>query len=210
MTKILIVDDHAIVRDGLRLIIGDVPDMEAAGEARNGNEVLEKVRRDCYDLVLLDISLPRMDGLEVLKILKREKPDLPVLILSMHPEEQYAVRAFKAGASGYLTKEGASKELIAAIRKVSRGEKYVTPSLAQKLALYLDTVSEKPLHEKLSDREYQVMLLLVSGKQTREIAEELALSIKTIGTYKTRILEKMRLKNTTELTLYAIKNGLVN
>ncbi len=210
MTKILIVDDHAIVRDGLRLIIGDVPDMEAAGEARNGNEVLEKVRRDCYDLVLLDISLPRMDGLEVLKILKREKPDLPVLILSMHPEEQYAVRAFKAGASGYLTKEGASKELIAAIRKVSGGEKYVTPSLAQKLALYLDTVSEKPLHEKLSDREYQVMLLLVSGKQTREIAEELALSIKTIGTYKTRILEKMRMKNTTELTLYAIKNGLVN
>ena len=210
MTKILIVDDHAIVRDGLRLIIGDVPDMEAAGEARNGNEVLEKVRRDCYDLVLLDISLPGMDGLEVLKILKREKPDLPVLILSMHPEEQYAVRAFKAGASGYLTKEGASKELIAAIRKVSRGEKYVTPSLAQKLALYLDTVSEKPLHEKLSDREYQVMLLLVSGKQTREIAEELALSIKTIGTYKTRILEKMRMKNTTELTLYAIKNGLVN
>jgi DNA-binding NarL/FixJ family response regulator len=207
--KILVADDHTIVREGLKQILGEVPDMIVAGEASDGSEALHKVRKDHYDLVLLDIAMPGIGGLDVLKQLKSEKPDLPVLMLSMYPEEQYAVRTLKAGASGYLTKESASDELIAAIRKVSRGGKYVTSSLAEKLASCLDTYSDKPVHERLSDREYQVVRMIASGKTVTEIAEELSLSVKTISTNRSRALMKMGMKTNAELTYYAIKHGLV-
>ncbi|MEA1996744.1 MAG: response regulator transcription factor [Gemmatimonadota bacterium] len=210
MLKILIVDDHVIVREGLKLIIKENPDMEVSGETGHGGEVLTKVLHQQFDLVLLDISMPGMSGLEVLKQLKKEKPDLPVLILSMYPEEQYAVRALRAGASGYLTKEGASDELIAAIRKVTRGGKYVSLSLAEKLASYLDEGTGIHPHEKLSDREFQVMMSIVTGKALKEIAAGMSLSIKTISTYKARILEKMQMKSDAELTRYAVKNDLVD
>ncbi|UCE50738.1 MAG: response regulator transcription factor [Phycisphaerales bacterium] len=207
--KILVADDHTIVREGLKQILGEVPDMIVAGEASDGLEALHKVRDNHYDLVLLDIAMPGIGGLDVLKHLKAEKPDLPVLMLSMYPEEQYAVRTLKAGASGYLTKESASDELIAAIRKVSSGGKYVTSSLAEKLASCLDTYSERPVHEKLSDREYQVVRMIASGKTVTEIAEELSLSVKTISTNRSRALTKMGMKTNAELTYYAIKHGLV-
>ena len=209
MLKILVADDHTIVREGLKQILAEVPDMIVAGEASDGSEALHKVRKDHYDLVLLDIAMPGIGGLDVLKQLKAEKPDLPVLMLSMYPEEQYAVRTLKAGASGYLTKESASDELIAAIRKVSRGGKYVTSSLAEKLASCLDTYSDKPVHERLSDREYQVVRMIASGKTVTEIADELSLSVKTISTNRSRALIKMGMKTNAELTHYAIKHGLV-
>jgi len=183
--------------------------MIVAGEASDGLEALHKVRQDHYDLVLLDIAMPGIGGLDVLKHLKAERPDLPVLMLSMYPEEQYAVRTLKAGASGYLTKESASDELIAAIRKVSRGGKYVTSSLAEKLASCLDANSDKPVHERLSDREYQVVRMIASGKTVTEIAEDLSLSVKTISTNRSRALIKMGMKTNAELTYYAIKHGLV-
>lgn len=210
MIKILVADDHTIVREGLKQIVGDVGDMVVADEAGNGQEALQKIREGDYDVILLDISMPGRSGLEVLKDIRAEKPKLPVLILSMHSEEQYAVRALRAGASGYLTKASAPDELIGAIRKVSRGRKYVTASLAEKLALELDADADKPPHEMLSDREYQVMLMLASGKSVKEIADELCLSVKTISTYRSRILEKMNMKKNAELTLYAIQNHLVD
>jgi len=210
MIKILIADDHPVVRKGLKEIIEETPGMVVGGEASNGQEVLENVRKSDYDVVLLDISMPGRSGLEILKELKSEKPELSVLILSIHPEEQYAVRALKAGASGYLTKESAQDELIAAIRKASTGRKYISSSLAEKLAFYLEIDTEKPLHETLSDREYEVMCMIASGKTIKEIAEELFLSVKTISTYRSRILEKMRMKSNVELTHYALKHGLVD
>ena len=209
MIKILIADDHPVVRKGLKEIIEETPGMMVGDEASNGQETIEKVRESDFDIVLLDISMPGRSGLEILKELKSEKPDLSVLILSMHPEEQYAVRVLKAGASGYLTKESAPDELIAAIRKASIGRKYVSSSLAEKLAFYLEIDAEKPLHETLSDREYEVMRMIASGKTPTEIAEKLFLSIKTISTYRSRILEKMGMKSNAELTHYALKNRLV-
>jgi two-component system, NarL family, invasion response regulator UvrY len=210
MIKILIADDHAIVREGLKQILADTPDMVVAGEAANGQEVLELIRREDWDLVLLDLAMPGRDGLDTLKELKHEKPKLPVLILSIYPEEQYAVRLLKAGASGYLTKESAPEELIAAIRKVSQKGKYVSQSLAEKLAFYLETDTEKPVHELLSDREYQVMLLIASGKTVTEIAATMFLSVKTISTYRVRALQKMGMKNNAAFTYYALKHGLVS
>jgi DNA-binding NarL/FixJ family response regulator len=208
--KILIADDHAIVREGLKQILAETADMLVAGEATNGREVLEQVRKEDCDLVLLDIAMPGKDGLETLKELKLEKPKLPVLVLSIYPEEQYAVRLLKAGAAGYLTKESAPEELIAAIRKVSQKGKYISASLAEKLAFYLETDVEKPVHEMLSDREHKVMLLIASGKTVTEIADEMCLSIKTISTYRVRALNKMGLKNNAEFTYYALKHGLVD
>jgi DNA-binding NarL/FixJ family response regulator len=161
-------------------------------------------------MVLLDISMPGMSGLEVLKQLKIEKPKLPVLVLSMHPEEQYAVRALRAGASGYLTKESAPDELITAIRKISQGRKYITSSLAERIAFEMEIDSEKPLHDILSDREYQVLRLIAAGKTIKQIAEELSLSIKTVSTYRTRIMEKMKMKTNAELMHYAIKHELLD
>ncbi len=209
MIKIFIADDHAIVRKGLKQIVGDTSDMVIAGEAGNGHEALDKVLKNDYDVIVLDISMPGINGLDVLKQIKSQKPKLPILALTMHPEEQYAVRVLRAGASGYLTKESASDELITAIKRVSTGRKYVSSSLAEKLAFGLEVDSEKPLHENLSDREYQVMCMIASGKTVKEIAGELFLSAKTVSTYRTRILEKMNMKNNAELTHYAIKQGLV-
>ena len=209
MIKILIADDHAIVRGGLKQILSETSDMVVVGEAADGQEVLEKVRKYDLDLVLLDIAMPGRGGLDTLGRLKHEKPELPVLVLSMYPEEQYAIRAFKAGVSGYLTKESAPEELISAIRKVTQGGKHVSSSLAEKLASNLEKDTEKPLHEKLSDREYEVMIMIASGKTVKEIADKLSLSVKTISTNRVRALNKMGMKNNAEITYYAIKQGLV-
>jgi two-component system invasion response regulator UvrY len=207
--KILIADDHMIVREGIKQIISEIPDMTVADEARTGHEALNKALTNDYDVVVLDITMPGVNGLDVMKQIKTQKPHLPVLVLSVHPEEQYAVRVLKAGASGYLTKESASDELIAAIRKISSGRKYITSSLAEKLAFDLESDTDKPRHESLSDREFQVLCMIASGKTVKEIAEDLFLSEKTISTYRSRILEKMNMKNNAELTHYAIKHGLV-
>ncbi len=210
MIKILIADDHPVVRKGLKEIIEETTDMRVAGEASNGSEVMEKVLSEDLDVVLLDISMPGRSGLDVLKDIKKRRPKLAVLVLSIHPEEQYAVQAFKAGASGYLTKKSAPDELLIALRKVSAGGKYVSSSLAEKLASALETDREKTPHETLSTRENEVMLKIASGKTVTEIAKELYLSPKTISTYRTRILEKMGMKNNVELIRYAIKNQLVD
>ncbi len=210
MLKILVADDHPVVRQGLKQIIAETSDMVVADEVSNGWELFSKVRASYYDVVLLDISMPGVNGVDILKQLKNERPGLPVLILSIHPEEQYAVRALRAGASGYLTKESTPDELVAAIRKVSKGRKYVSSSLAERLASDLENNDEQLPHKALSDREYRVMCMIASGKTVTEIAEELSLSLKTISTYRSRILEKMRMKNNAELTYYAIKNGLVD
>jgi DNA-binding NarL/FixJ family response regulator len=209
MIKILIADDHAIVREGLKQILAETVDMVVSDEATCGHEVLKKVWDNEYDVVILDISMPGRDGVDILKQLKGKKPHLPILVLSMHPEEQYAIRVLKAGAAGYLTKESAPDKLITAIRRVSTGRKYVSSALAEKLAFDLERDTKEPLHETLSDREYQVMCKIASGKRVQEIAEELSLSVKTVSTYRARILEKMKMKNNAELMRYAIKHELV-
>jgi DNA-binding NarL/FixJ family response regulator len=208
MIRILIADDHPMFREGLRRILAGCPDINVADEASNGQEVFEKVWNNEYDMVLLDIAMPGTPGLEVLKRLKNEKPKLPVLVLSMYSEEQYAVRVIKAGASGYLTKESASEELISAIRRISGGRKYITSSIAERLADDVETTTEKPLHDTLSDREFEVYRMIAAGKTTTQMAEELILSIKTISTYRSRILEKMQMKTNAELIHYAIKHNM--
>jgi two-component system invasion response regulator UvrY len=208
MIRILIADDHPMFREGLRRILAGYPDFNVADEASNGQEVFEKVQNNEYDMVLLDIAMPGTPGLEVLKRLKNEKPKLPVLVLSMYPEEQYAVRVIKAGASGYLTKQSASKELITAIRRISGGRKYITSSIAERLADDVEPIAEKPLHDTLSDRELEVYRMIAAGKTTTQIAEELFLSGKTISTYRSRILEKMKMKTNAELIHYAIKHNM--
>ena len=210
MIKVLIADDHAVVREGVKHILSEMPDVVIAGEAGRGQEVLEKVGKNEYDLILLDIAMPGRDGLEILKDLKLQKPKLPVLILSMFPEEQYALRALKSGASGYLTKDSIPDELIKAIQKIVRGGKYISSSFSEKMLFSFDSDAEKPLHETLSDREYQVMRMIASGKTLKEIADELALSVKTVSTYKSRILDKTGMKNNVELTHYAVKHRLVD
>jgi DNA-binding NarL/FixJ family response regulator len=210
MIKILIADDHAIVREGVKHILSELPDMFIAGEAGNGHEVMETIGKKDYDLILLDIAMPGRDGLEILKDIKIQRPKLPVLILSMFPEEQYALRALKSGASGYLTKDSIPDELLKAIRRILQGRKYVSASFSEKLLLSFDGDIERPVHEKLSDREYQVMRMIASGKTLKDIADDLALSIKTVSTYRSRILEKTGMKNNAELTHYAIKNRLVD
>lgn len=210
MIRILIADDHTIVREGLKEILRQTSDLDVADEACDGEEVIQKVGNRDYDLVLLDISLPGRSGLDILKQLKCLKPSLPILVLSMHPEEQYAIRSIRAGASGYLTKESASAELIKAIRLIAGGKRYITSSLAERMALQIELDTKKSFHEALSDREYQVLCMIASGKTVKEIAEVLSLSVKTISTHRTRILKKMDLKNSAQLTHYAIKHGLVD
>jgi len=210
MIRILVADDHAVVRKGLKQIVSDTPDMVVAAEASSGQEALNKALEDDYDVVLLDITMPDRSGLDILKEIKGQKRELPVLMLSIHPEEQYALRALKAGAAGYLTKESASEELIRAIRRVSDGGKYITLALTEKLASVLETDAEKPLHQVLSDREYQVLCMIASGKRVKQIANELLLSAKTISTYRSRVLQKMKMNNNIELIRYAIQNQLVS
>ncbi len=212
MIRILIADDHAIVRQGLIQILAEESDMAVFGEATNASETLKNVHEQNWDIVILDITLPDRSGLDVLKELKNIRPRLPVLILSMHPEEQFAVRALKAGAAGYVTKESVPEELVKAIRKVLEGGKHVSPKLAEKLAvdLELKDESKRSLHEILSPREYQVMCMITSGKRIKDIAEELYLSVKTVSTHRTRILEKMKMKNNVELTRYVLKNRIVD
>ena len=209
MIKIIIADDHAVVRKGLKQIFDETLDLAVTGEANSGYELLDKIRTNDYDVVILDISMPGKDGLDTLKELKTIKPDLSVLIFTIYPEEQYAVRVLKAGASGYINKESEPEVLIEAIRKVAQGRKYISPYLAELLASNLESGGEAPVHEQLSDREYQVMCMIASGKTPTDIAKELSLSINTISTYRIRILEKMGLKNNAEITHYALKNRLV-
>jgi two-component system invasion response regulator UvrY len=208
MINILIVDDHAIVRKGLYDIVADASDMEVRGEASSGREALSMIRKNHYDVIVLDISLPDINGLDVLKQIQKEDPELPVLMLTMHPEEQYAVRAFKAGASGYLTKRSIPEELIQAIRKTHEGGRYVSLSLADTLISHIGPDSEKPAHDALSDREYQIMLMLTEGKKIKEIGEQLFISEKTVSTYRSRILDKMGLKSNVELARYVMENHL--
>jgi DNA-binding NarL/FixJ family response regulator len=209
MIRVLVADDHAIVRRGLKQILTAEPDMSVVGEARDGVEALEFARKHACDVVVLDVSMPGPSGLEVLKDLKRERPKLPVLVLSIHPEDQLAIRVLKAGGAGYMTKETAPEELVKAVRRVVAGGRYVSARLAEKMAMALESDSDKPRHETLSDREYEVMCLIASGKSVSEIAARLSLSVKTISTYRSRILEKMDLPNNAALTHYAIQNRLV-
>ncbi len=208
--KILLADDHAVVRHGLKQILAEDFKRAAFGEARNAQEALDLVWKENWDVVVLDITMPGRSGLEVLREIKKSKPRLPVLVLSMHPEGQFAVRVLKRGAAGYMTKESAPDDLVGAIKKVLAGGRYVSPSLAEKLATYLASDAQKPAQELLSDREFQVLRLIASGKIVSEIAKDLSLSVKTISTYRTRILEKMGLKNNAELMHYAMQHHLVD
>jgi DNA-binding NarL/FixJ family response regulator len=207
--KILLADDHAVVRRGLKQILADEFKRAAFGEARNAQEALDLVWKENWDVIVLDITMPGRSGLEVLREIKRSRPKLPVLVLSMHPENQFALRVLKRGAAGYMTKESAPDELVGAIKKVLAGGRYVSASLAEKLASYVSIDAQKPLQESLSDREFQVLRLIASGKLVSEIAQELSLSVKTISTYRTRILEKMGLRNNAELMRYAMQHELV-
>jgi two-component system invasion response regulator UvrY len=210
MIRILVADDHAIVRQGFKQILADAHELVEADEASNGKEALDQALKKDYDLAVLDITMPDRSGLDILEELKRRKPNLKVLILSMHPEEQYAIRALRTGASVYLTKDSIPDELIAAIRRVLLGRKYVSSALAEKLAFELETGAERPLHQVLSSREYEIMLMIASGKRLTEIADVLCLSVKTVGTYRSRVLRKMGMKNNAELIHYSLENRLLD
>lgn len=206
---VLIADDHAIVRQGLKQILSETDDLVIAGEADDGAEALQLARHQPWDVFLLDVSMPNRNGIDTLKQLKKEFPRLPVLILSMHPEEQYAVRALKAGASGYLTKQSAPEQLVTAIRQVASGKKYVSPAVAQQLVEALSSDSNKLPHERITDREYQVLVMIATGETQTQIAEKLNLGVATVSTYRARLLEKMGLKSTAELIRYGLEHGLV-
>jgi DNA-binding NarL/FixJ family response regulator len=208
--KFLITDDHPIVRQGLKQLLRETFESIVVDEAANGTEALDKIKKEKYDIVLLDIAMPDMNGLEVLKEIQKFNKTLPVLIISIYPEDQYALRCLKAGASGYLTKDTASDELTLAVERILSGKKYVSPTLADKLARHLNEGTPKLPHELLSDREDQVMRYIASGKTATEIAAELSLSVKTINTYRNRILKKMQIKNSAELIRYAVQNQLLN
>lgn len=207
--KILITDDHAIVRKGLiQLLLEEYP-FAAFGEANSAEELVKKIMTDSWDLVICDINMPGRTGIDVIKQLKQITPDTPILIMSMYPEDQYALRAFKAGASGYLSKDSIHRDLFHAIERVLAGKKFITPSIAEKLAESISEDSQKPAHEKLSNREFEVFILLASGKPTTEIAKKLSLSHTTISTYRMRILEKMKMKSNAELIMYVMERKLI-
>jgi two-component system invasion response regulator UvrY len=208
--KVLIADDHAIVREGLKQILADTPNIVVEGEAENGAGAVQLARGTDCQVLLLDISMPDRSGIEVLKQIRKEKPALSVLMLSMHREDQYAVRALKAGAAGYLNKQSAPAELVNAIRQVAAGRKYISPEVAQQLANQVSEDRDQVLHETLSDREFQTLTMIASGMAVSEIAEELMLSVKTISMYRARLLAKMKLKHNAELTHYAIRHRLVD
>ncbi|MFT3734309.1 response regulator transcription factor [Viridibacterium curvum] len=207
--RVLIADDHAIIRHGLKQILSDTEDLEVVAEADGGVKALQVLRNTQSDVVLMDVSMPDRNGIDTLKLIKKEFPRLPVLMLSMHPEEQYAVRALRAGAAGYLSKQGAPEQLVTAIRQVAAGKKYVSAAVAEELANAIGEDVERPPHEKLSDREYQTLCMISSGKTLTQIAEQLNLSVKTVSVYRARLLEKMKLRNNAELTHYGLKHGLV-
>ena len=207
---VLLADDHAIIRDGLKQILADTDDLVVAGEAANGQEVMQKVREREWGVLLLDISMPGRSGLELLHMLKEEKPELPILVLSMHNEEQYAVRAMRAGASGYLTKESNSDLLLPAMRKVAAGGVFVSDKVVELLAKDLGPATEAAPHTRLSNREFEIFARIVRGNSLTQIAEELSLSIKTVSTHKTHILQKMNLAGQVELVRYAIEHRLVD
>jgi len=209
MIKILIADDHAIVREGLKQIVAEEKDMIVAGEAGNTNEMFDLLKKEDFAIIILDISMPGRSGLESLKFLRKNYPEVPALILSMFSEEQYGLRALKAGAAGYLKKVSAPTELVSAIRKIVSGGKYINQSLAEKLADEYDSDRKERMHDKLSDREYQIMCLIASGKSADEIALDLSISINTVYSYRNRILEKMHLKSNVELTQYVLTNKLI-
>lgn len=208
MIRILVADDHTVVRSGLRQMLSREPDMQIAGEAGNAKEVMEAVHREAWDVLILDIGMPGRGGIEILRDVKQQCRNLPVLILSMYPEDQYAVRSIKAGADGYLSKDIAPEELIKAIRKVLRGQRYISEGVAERLAEAMNDDSDILPHEALSDREYQVLCMIASGKTVSQIAADFSLSVKTVSTYRARLLEKMKLKNNAELTHYAFNHKL--
>jgi DNA-binding NarL/FixJ family response regulator len=210
MIGVFITDDHPVVRQGIRQIVAATDDITVVDEATTGHEALQRLSDVQCDLVLLDLSLPDIDGLDLLKQLKREYPQRPVLILTMHSEDQFALRALKAGASGYLTKESAPAELVGAVRKVVAGGRYISQRLAESLAAHLGPDAEKPVHERLSDREYQVLRLIAAGRSTRDISTQLSLSSKTVSTYRARLLDKMGMKTSAELMAYAVRHHLAD
>ena len=210
MIRVLLADDHRIVRAGLKELLSETGDIAVAGEANDGTEALARIREDEYDVAVLDMSMPGRSGIELIRQVKQEKPRLPILVLSMHSEEQYAVRALKAGASGYLTKESAADQLVTAIRRIAAGGAFVTPETAQRLALDLNGAAAAAPHTLLSDREFQVFRFIAGGRTVSDIAKQLSLSVKTISTHKTRIMRKMGLANQTELIRYAIEHRLLD
>jgi DNA-binding NarL/FixJ family response regulator len=208
--RVLLADDHAMVRTGLRELLTATGDIEVVAEATNGQDVLAAVRQGTFDVIVLDMSMPGRSGIELIKLVKTEQPKLRVLVLSMHSEQQYAVRAVKAGASGYLTKESAADELVAAIRRIAGGGAYITPETAERLVLDSSSATEGPVHGRLSDREFEVLRMIVAGRSITDIANELKLSVKTISTHKARILGKMEFSSQAELVRYAVEHGLVD
>jgi two-component system invasion response regulator UvrY len=208
MLRILVVDDHALIRRGLRQVIGEGWKDAVVGEARNASEALEQIYTKKWDVVVADITMPGRSGLDLLREIKAANPKLPVIILSVHAEEELGVRAIKAGAAGYVSKESAPDQLVEAIRKVLAGGRYIGPKLAEKIAQYIGSDIEKPLHETLSDREYEVLCMIGEGKTPTEIAKSLSLSVKTVSTYRSRIMAKMKVKTTPELIRYAIQHGI--
>jgi len=210
MIGVFIADDHPVVRQGIRQIVAATDDITVVDEATTGYEALQRLAESTCDLVLLDLSLPDIDGLDLLKHLKREHPQRPILILTMHSEDQFALRALKAGASGYLTKESAPAELVTAVRKVVAGGRHISQRLAESLAAHLGPDAEKAVHERLSDREYQVLRLIAAGRSTRDISVQLSLSTKTVSTYRARLLDKMRMRTSAELMAYAVRHHLAD
>ncbi len=208
--NVLIADDHAILRAGLRQVLSETEDIHVVAEASTANDAIKLCRTHHADVMLLDITLPDRSGIEALQYIKKDNPQISVLMLSMHREDQYALRALKAGASGYLCKQSASDELVDAVRMVAKGKKYISEAVAELLANQVSGDSDKPLHETLSNREYETLLMIASGQSVSEIADKLSLSVKTVSMYRTRILEKMHFKHNAELTHYAIKNNLVD
>jgi len=210
MIEIMIADDHAIVRAGLKQCINDTKDIIVKDEASNGDEAFNKAIQNDYDVILLDLSMPGRNGLDIIKEVKNQKPKVKILVLTIHPEEQYAMRVLKAGASGYLTKESAPQELISAIRKVALSGRYISPSLAEKLVFEIEDKKEKSIYRTLSDREYQVLCMTATGAKLDNIAAELSISVKTVSSYRSRVLRKLNLHSTAELIRYAIDNQLVS
>ncbi|MBI4810791.1 MAG: response regulator transcription factor [Ignavibacteriales bacterium] len=210
MIKVVIADDHQLIREGIKKTLKEEGDINVVGEACNGEDLLDIVGKKEFDIVVTDLSMPGLSGLDLIKKLRDRSPKLPILVLSMHPEERFALRVLKAGASGYLTKESAPEGLVEAIRKIVNGGKYITPSLAERLAVEMDDKQEKLPHESLSDREFQIFIMLSSGVPTKDICEKLFLSLSTVHTYRTRILEKMKMESNSDLTHYAVKHGLID